>query len=201
MFLVPQSPAVQCVAQFISNTVISATLAQNASSNILTVCTRGVDSHFPPTPLRHPKNPNISFSSFPHPHVPVPQPRTPPGTERAARHLRRRPSRCSRALHNRRRSRAAVPGRLGAGRSAPERGAERGPVPQRGHVGQRVRSAATSRLRTAVAAAPAPSRALPAAAPTERYIIDGRPAAPSASAGPGRAPPPRGTICPRPPVV
>lgn len=31
MFLVPQLPALRCVAQFISNTVISVTLAQNAS--------------------------------------------------------------------------------------------------------------------------------------------------------------------------
>lgn len=135
------------------------------------------------------EKPKHFFSLSPsHLGVPVPQPRTPPGAERAARHLRRRPSRRSRALHNRRRSRAAVPGRLGAGpRPAAPRGS--GDIMWvSGSEAPRPRGSAPRPLpprRRPARARPPP---LPAAATTERYIIDGRPAAPSASAGPGPGP-------------
>lgn len=52
-----QSAGVYCIGQFTSNTLIYATLAQNASYNSLTVCTLGVDLYFLPTPLHHPKKP------------------------------------------------------------------------------------------------------------------------------------------------
>lgn len=60
-----QSAGVYCIGQFTSNTLIYATLAQNASYNSLSVCTLGVDLNFLPTPLHHPKKPKHFFFFFP----------------------------------------------------------------------------------------------------------------------------------------
>lgn len=121
MFLVPQLPALWCVAQFISNTVISVTLAQNASSDILTVRTLRVGLHLLPAPLHHPKNPNISFPS---------PPPTSASPSRSPAH--RRELSAQRAISAADLRAAAARYITGAARVRPcPGGSARGPVPQR----------------------------------------------------------------------
>lgn len=77
-----------CIGQFTSNTLIYATLAQNASSNSLTVCTLGVDLYFLPTPLHHPKKPKHFFFFPPNPcHSPFPSPLSLPKPFQTTRQL------------------------------------------------------------------------------------------------------------------